>query len=116
LRSATKLALANAIAAGRITPAEKADWATKLAADWDENSALRQKKARSKRRARSATTRARRMTLANTQAAAQFRDKVATKMANTKCLYAAGVEFGEGRDPALFEAMDAARRVKREPA
>jgi phage I-like protein len=105
-----ELALANAIAAGRITPAEKADWATKLAADWDENSkALANKKKTLKTEsALGNDAGSRRMTLANTQAAAQFREKVETRMANTKCLYAEAWNAVKAEHPALFEEMDAA--------
>jgi hypothetical protein len=103
-----KLALANAIKAGRITAAEEADWSTKLTADWDKHSAeLATKKAAIKTESQLNGAGSRRTTLANTQAAAQFRDKVATKMANTKCSYEQAWNSVKAEEPALFEAMDA---------
>jgi hypothetical protein len=81
-----KLALANAIRAGKITPAEEADWNTKLIENWETNSAaLEAKRKRSKpnRAQRARESRRVTLTLSNEEDIKLRRGKV-TRLVNEK--------------------------------
>lgn len=108
IKQRNELALGNAVKAGKITPAQRAEWETKLTENWETNSvALANAKPVMKTESQLNGQGTRRTSLANTQAAAQFREKVATRMANTKCTWDEAWSALKIAEPALFAAMDA---------
>lgn len=102
-----ELALGNAIAAGRITPAERAEWEGKLVADYDVNAPLLEKKAKSIKTASAlANAGERRGGLANA-AATKFTSNVRTRMANEKINWNQAWAAEKETSAELFAQMEA---------
>jgi hypothetical protein len=104
-----RLALENAIAAGRLTPAEKADWEAKLDADYETNAALLAKKEKAmKTSSRLGNIGERRTGLANAQeiASGKFNAEVAKNKAAGMAHHDAYMAAKEAHQD-LYNAMSA---------